>query len=236
MNIFDGRKAFYQWDTNRKIRLNAPCQELHIGRGGDETTIDVEVLVNGGDYYAEVPDEILQDATPFIAYGYVTTPDGNYTRVQQRFAVIAREKPAGYIYTPAEKLAWAQIQAQIGDLSDLTTEDKTNLVAAINEAAKSGGGGSGGGKDGTGIASITYKGEDEDGGNVYTVLLTDGTSYEITAPKGAKGDKGDKGDTGSPGAAGHTPEKGVDYWTAADKSGIVDDVLAALPTWTGGNY
>lgn len=81
MNIFDGRKAFYQWDTNRKIRLNAPSQELHIGRDGDETTIDVEVLVNGGDYYAEVPDEILQDATPFIAYGYVTTPDGNYTRV-----------------------------------------------------------------------------------------------------------------------------------------------------------
>ncbi len=189
MNIFDGRKAFYQWDTNRKIRLNAPCQELHIGRGGDETTIDVKVLDSGGDYYAEVPDEILQDAAPFIAYGYVTTPDGNYTRVQQRFAVIAREKPAGYIYTPAERLTWAQLQAQIGDLGDLATEEKGNLVAAINEAAKSGGG-SGGGKDGTGIASITYKGEDESGGNMYTVLLTDGTSYDITAPKGAAGADG----------------------------------------------
>lgn len=100
-----------------------------------------------------------------------------------------------------------QILAKIGDLSNLTTEDKTNLVAAINEAAKSGGG-SGDGKDGTGIASITYKGKDEDGGNVYTVLLTDGTSYDITAPKGAKGDKGDKGDTGSPGADGVTPTIG----------------------------
>lgn len=188
MNIFDGRKAFYQWDTNRKIRLNAPCQELHIGRGGDETTIDVKVLDSGGDYYAEVPDEILQDAAPFIAYGYVTTPDGNYTRVQQRFAVIAREKPSGYIYTPTERLTWAQLQAQIGDLSNLTTEDKTSLVAAINEAAKSGGGS--GGKDGTGIESITYKGEDESGGNMYTVLLTDGTSYDITAPKGAAGAAG----------------------------------------------
>ena len=82
-----------------------------------------------------------------------------------------------------------QILAKIGDLSDLTTEDKTNLVAAINEAAKSGGG-SGGGKDGTGIASITYKGEDASGGNMYTVLLTDGTSYDITAPKGAAGADG----------------------------------------------
>lgn len=82
-----------------------------------------------------------------------------------------------------------QILAQIGDLSNLTTEDKTSLVTAINEAAKSGGEGSGG-KDGTGIASITYKGEDEYGGNMYTVLLTDGTSYDITAPKGAAGADG----------------------------------------------
>lgn len=32
------------------------------------------------------------------------------------------------------------------------------------------------------------------------------------------------------------PVKGTDYWTAADKQGIVNDVLAALPTWTGGSY
>lgn len=41
---------------------------------------------------------------------------------------------------------------------------------------------------------------------------------------GLKGDKGD------------TPVKGSDYWTAADKAEIVNDTLAALPTWTGGAY
>lgn len=41
---------------------------------------------------------------------------------------------------------------------------------------------------------------------------------------GLKGDKGD------------TPVKGTDYWTEADKAEIVNDTLAALPTWTGGNY
>lgn len=44
---------------------------------------------------------------------------------------------------------------------------------------------------------------------------------------GLKGDKG---------ADGKTPVKGTDYWTEADKAEIVDDVLAALPTWTGGSY
>ena len=32
------------------------------------------------------------------------------------------------------------------------------------------------------------------------------------------------------------PVKGIDYWTAADKAEIVNDTLAALPTWTGGGY
>lgn len=44
---------------------------------------------------------------------------------------------------------------------------------------------------------------------------------------GLKGDKG---------ADGKTPVKGTDYWTEADKAEIVTDTLAALPTWTGGNY
>ena len=41
---------------------------------------------------------------------------------------------------------------------------------------------------------------------------------------------------GPPGEAGRTPVKGTDYWTAEDRNGIVDDVLAALPEWTGGSY
>lgn len=64
----------------------------------------------------------------------------------------------------------------------------------------------------------------------------------IQGVQGEKGDKGDKGDQGATGekgdagAAGHTPVKGTDYWTAADKTEIVNSVLAALPVWEGGSY
>lgn len=44
------------------------------------------------------------------------------------------------------------------------------------------------------------------------------------------------GAQGPAGPAGKTPEKGVDYFTDADKSELVEDVLAALPTWEGGSY
>ena len=39
-------------------------------------------------------------------------------------------------------------------------------------------------------------------------------------PKGEPGEKGDPGETGPQGPAGHTPVKGIDYFTAADKSEI----------------
>lgn len=53
---------------------------------------------------------------------------------------------------------------------------------------------------------------------------------------GLKGDKGDTGASGKDGSDGKTPVKGTDYWTAADKAEIVNSVLSALPTWTGGSY
>ena len=44
------------------------------------------------------------------------------------------------------------------------------------------------------------------------------------------------GEPGQPGAPGKTPVKGTDYYTEADKAEMVNSVLAALPTWTGGSY
>ena len=49
----------------------------------------------------------------------------------------------------------------------------------------------------------------------------------IQGETGAPGPKGDKGDTG---ADGHTPVKGVDYFTEADKQELVTAVIAALPS------
>lgn len=149
-------------------------------------------LTNIGDSCI-IPHEVLAKHGGALRVGvYGRTADGSAATptVYAQLGIIQRgADPNADPSTKPTLPVWAQLQAQIGDLSNLTTEDKSNLVAAINEAAKSSGGGSGG-KDGTGIESITYKGEDESGGNMYTVLLTDGTSYDITAPKGAAGADG----------------------------------------------
>lgn len=68
-----------------------------------------------------------------------------------------------------------------------------------------------------------------------TTIKVDGTSIATindgaTGATGATGIQGPKGDTG---AAGHTPVKGTDYWTSADRQGIINDVLAAIPIYGG---
>lgn len=68
------------------------------------------------------------------------------------------------------------------------------------------------------------------------ISATDGKLKYNGSDVGLKGDKGADGANGKDGTNGKTPVKGTDYWTAADKAEIVNDTLAALPTWTGGNY
>lgn len=79
------------------------------------------------------------------------------------------------------------------------------------------------------------------GGHRVTIADADhpqGQSFDVM--DGAKGDKGDTGDTGPKGDTGDTGPQGPTgpayTLTAADKAEIVDDVLDALPTWTGGSY
>ena len=59
--------------------------------------------------------------------------------------------PSGDASADPSLPVWAQLQSQIGDLDDLQTYNKGNLVDAINEARSSGGSGGGGYTIGEGL-------------------------------------------------------------------------------------
>lgn len=84
------------------------------------------------------------------------------------------------------------------------------------------------------------KGEKGDKGDTGATGATGATGPQgekgATGAIGPQGPQGEKGDTGATGPQGPKPVKGTDYWTAADKSAMVNDVLAALPVWNGGSY
>lgn len=104
------------------------------------------------------------------------------------------------------------IQAQIGDLSKLTTKAKDNLVAAINEAARSGGG-SGGGTIDMRVSGgyIQYSNDGVTWENLIAVS-------ELKGEAGPQGADGKDGTNGTDGADGHTPV------ITASKSGKVTTI------------
>lgn len=114
------------------------------------------------------------------------------------FVVKALE--AGAEAPDAPSKAWFEaIQAQIGDLSKLTTKAKENLVAAINEAARTGGG-SGGGTIEMRVSGgyIQYSNDGVTWENLIAVSELKGD----TGPQGIQGLKGDPGKDGATGPAG----------------------------------
>lgn len=137
ITIADGRGALWQWDTGRRLRVDdSSVKQVHYQNRCFGRSVDVDV---GADGTAIIPDELLQDWHTLTAYAYVTDDTGAYTMVRVDFAVHKRARPSDYVYTPTEHAGFDRLRAEIGDLDDLTTEDKSTLVAAINEAAASGG-------------------------------------------------------------------------------------------------
>lgn len=135
--IADGRKSLWQWDLNQQLTVNGDCTEVHYLDRGTPSTLTVEVR----DGKADIPNVLLQKAGRLVVYAYIIDEQDHHTKVCETFGIALRPKPAEYVYTETEVKTWGDLQAQIGDLADLATDEKGSLVAAINEAVRTGGGG-----------------------------------------------------------------------------------------------
>ena len=77
------------------------------------------------------------------------------------------------------------------------------------------------GENGTSV-TVANVSESAVSGGTNTIAFSDGKTVNIK--------------NGKDGSNGKTPVKGIDYFTEADQTDVVNSVLAALPTWTGGSY
>lgn len=96
------------------------------------------------------------------------------------------------------------------------------------------------GADGISITEVEISSE----GNLI-ISFSNGEHNEIGRIVGEKGEQGIQGDQGIQGEQGqqgiqgepgYTPQRGVDYYTDADKQEMIAAVLTALPKWDGGVY
>ena len=209
-------------------------------------TIDVLQAKWDGDTVT-VPPEILAVAGRYASVGvYGTNASGVVlpTVWVSLGKVQPAAEPSGDPSTDPTLPVWAQLQEIIGDLADLTTKAKNNLVAAINEAAKTGSGGAGSIDLRTADGYIQYS---NDGGATWENLIAladlKGEKGDTgpTGPQGKPGERGPQGETGPTGPQGETGPQGPtgatgpqgapgkDYTlTDADKTEIAAEAAAAI--------
>ena len=105
-----------------------------------KNTVDV---VNPGNECI-IPHEVLTTVGAMVKVG-IYAVKGDKLVIPTIYAtigvVLKGADPSGDVSADPTLPVWAQIQGIIGNLNDLNTEAKNNLVAAINEAAQTGGGG-----------------------------------------------------------------------------------------------
>ena len=234
LTLNDGRSELWQWDTNRKLTVDAECSQVHFSNKVFGRSIDVDVV----DGVAIIPDILLQIDKELTAWAFVGTAENGYTKISKVFKVNKRNKPADYVFTPPEQTSLEEIKEKIEYLESIQDPDaiknaieeylEQNPVEIPVESVN--------GK--TGKVKLTAK----DVSAISHDDLQDATNKALAQAKASgefDGDKGEQGIQGEPGADGKngedgkTPVKGVDYWTSEDKAEIVEDVLAEMPDVPG---
>ena len=153
IRIEGNKSALYQWDLNMRVILtNIPAgTEVHYSNIKDnvsENCITAVSYSENGCVYADIPNKLLQISGIVLVYIYIQDNNKAWTEFKTEIVVLPRKKPANYVYTETEVLTYKKLevkldktQGMIGNLENLETVSKDNLVAAINEAAQTGGGG-----------------------------------------------------------------------------------------------
>lgn len=126
-----------QWDVGRQVKVDKDVDMVHFSNRPYGYSKNVKVT----DGVADVPDMFLTSCAPLRIWAYVGDFEKGYTKIEKIYEIKPKNRPEDYIYTPEEVKTWEKLQDEIGDLADLATNEKSNLVAALNEVTRSGGGG-----------------------------------------------------------------------------------------------
>lgn len=127
LTLNDGRSELWQWDTGRKLTVDADCTQVHFSNKLLGRSIDVDVI----DGVANIPDVILQTDKDFTAWAFVGSAENGYTKISKVFKVNKRNKPADYVFTPVEQMTIDEIAAIAQSVRDDANAGKFNGFSPV---------------------------------------------------------------------------------------------------------
>lgn len=119
LTLNDGRNELWQWDTKRKLTVDAECSQVHFSNKVFGRSIDMDVV----DGVAIVPDILLQTDKDLNAWAFVGTAENGYTKISKTFKVNRRNKPADYVFTPHDQTSLEEIKEKIEYLESIQNPD-----------------------------------------------------------------------------------------------------------------
>ncbi len=127
--------SLYQWDSNRSIVISGvdPCivTEVHFCNIDSEEALVVSPRVSGNDVTAAIPNILLQKAKPILVYVFSQSESSESRTVEStRIVVIARPKPANYVYYETEVFSYSAIDKRLLDLEESISE----MIKSVNGA------------------------------------------------------------------------------------------------------
>ena len=131
LTLNDGRNELWQWDTGRKLTVDADCSQVHFSNKVFGRSIDVDVV----DGVAIVPDILLQTDKDLTSWAFVGTAENGYTKISKVFRVNKRNKPADYVFTEQDQTTLGEFLNRIEDLENRPGADisKEDIQDAVNE-------------------------------------------------------------------------------------------------------
>ena len=119
LTLNDGRSELWQWDTGRKLTVDAECSQVHFSNKVFGRSIDVDVV----DGVATIPDILLQTDKDLNAWAFVGTAENGYTKISKTFKVNRRNKPADYVFTPPEQTTLQELVKRLDAIEESQDPD-----------------------------------------------------------------------------------------------------------------
>lgn len=125
--------CLHQWDSNRVVVISGVepniINEVHFCNLDSDAALVVKPRVIDGEVVANVPNVLLQQTKPILIYAFSSSDNAeNRTVESARIVVVARPRPANYVYSESEVFSYAAIDRRLLALE----ESFSGVVKSVN--------------------------------------------------------------------------------------------------------
>lgn len=125
----------YQWDNGQKLSISGvgTTADIHFANKKSEKALVITPTVTSGAMEAPIPNSLLAEPYPIIAYVYVPSDDGARTLKTVTIAVEARKQPSDFVLDEDEGITTIEtISQRVNEVLQNATNQVNTAISNMN--------------------------------------------------------------------------------------------------------